>query len=130
MEKVLGMGGFFFRARDPAALKTWYEEHLGVTAGAETYDELGWRQSGGITVFEPFSSGTSYFGAEDRQWMINFRVADLDAMVSQLRNAFIEVEVDPEVYPNGHFARLKDPEGNPIQLWQPVEKWLAAEEDK
>ena len=77
-------------------------------------------QLGGPTVFAPFSSTTSYFGRPEQQWMINFRVRDLDAMVAQLRRAGIDVTVDPETYPNGRFARLKDPEGNPIQLWQPA----------
>lgn len=128
MQRVLGIGGFFFRSRDPQSLKSWYETHLGVTEGAETYDELGWRQNGGITVFEPFSQNTDYFGSQDQQWMINFRVANLDAMVTQLRAADIEVDIDPQLYPNGRFARLSDPEGNPIQLWQPVARWLDCEE--
>ena len=128
MQRVLGMGGFFFRTRDPKALKAWYAKHLGVTEGAETYDDLGWRQNGGITVFEPFSEGTDYFGSPDQQWMINFRVDDLEAMVAQLRAADIDVEVDPERYPNGYFARLYDPEGNPVQLWQPIGKWRDVEE--
>ena len=59
------------------------------------------------------------FGSGDRQWMINLRVRDLDAMVEQLRAGKIDVSVDPETYPNGRFARLHDPEGNPIELWEP-----------
>ena len=128
MEKVLGLGGFFFRTRDPAKLKAWYAKHLGVTEGAETYEDLGWRQNGGITVFEPFREDTDYFGDSQQQWMLNFRVADLTAIVAQLRAESIEVDVDPQRYPNGFFARLEDLEGNPIQLWQPVGKWLEEEE--
>lgn len=130
MEKVLGIGGFFFKAKDWPALKAWYGAHLGVTPGAETYDELGWRAGGGVTVFEPFDEATEYFGRAQQSWMINFRVRDLKAMVDQLRAAEIEVEVDPEEYPNGFFARLKDPEGNPIQLWQPTGKYLIADESR
>lgn len=77
-----------------------------------------WWQDGGPTVFSPFADDTDYFGRAEQAWMINFRVQDLDAMVIQLREANIEVAVDPEDYPNGRFARLSDPEGNPIQLWQ------------
>lgn len=128
VQKVLGMGGFFFRSKTPRILKQWYQDHLGVTLGAETYEELGWRQQGGITVFEPFSEDTSYFGDPAQSWMLNFRVADLDAMVAQLREAGIEVDQDGTSYPNGFFARLADPEGNPIQLWQPTGKWLEEEE--
>jgi predicted enzyme related to lactoylglutathione lyase len=117
-EKVLGIGGFFFRAADPKALSEWYERHLGVSRTPETYEQEPWQQQAGPTVFAPFRKDTKYFGADDRQWMMNFRVRDLAAMVAQLRGAGIEVEVDPELYPNGRFARLKDPEGNPIQLWE------------
>ena len=78
-----------------------------------------WQQEAGTTVFAPFKADTKYFGRPTQQWMINFRVRDLDAMVAQLKRAGITVEVDPQAYPNGRFARLEDPEGNPIQLWQP-----------
>jgi predicted enzyme related to lactoylglutathione lyase len=71
-----------------------------------------------VTVFAPFPSNSDYFPAE-KQWMLNFRVASLDAMVAQLTAAGIEVKVDPENYPHGRFARLYDPEGNAIELWQP-----------
>ncbi|RZQ55727.1 glyoxalase [Pseudidiomarina tainanensis] len=117
-EKVLGFGGVFFKAENPKALALWYEEHLGVKQTPTTYEEQPWVQAGGSTVFGVFNAKTKYFGADDQQFMFNFRVADLDAMVSQLREAGIEVEVDPETYPNGRFARLAGPEGNPIQLWQ------------
>jgi len=69
----------------------------------------------------PFPNDTDYFGDASRSWMINFRVSDLDAMVEELRASNIDVAVDPESYPNGRFARLHDPEGNPIELWQPKE---------
>ena len=73
----------------------------------------------GQRVFAPFKEDTSYFGDRRFQWMINFRVRDLTKMVAQLRERGITVELDSEVYPNGRFAKLSDPEGNPIQLWQP-----------
>ena len=85
----------------------------------DNYDATPWRTSAGTTVFAPFKEDTSYFGDRRLQWMINFRVRDLNKMVAQLREKGIAVEVDAEVYPNGRFARLSDPEGNPIQLWQP-----------
>ncbi|WP_246013950.1 VOC family protein [Pseudidiomarina gelatinasegens] len=117
-ESVLGFGGVFFKAENPTVLAKWYEEHLGVKQTPTTYEEQPWVQAGGSTVFGVFNAKTSYFGADDQQFMFNFRVRDLDAMVAQLRQAGIEVEVDPETHPNGRFARLADPEGNPIQLWQ------------
>ena len=118
-EKVLGIGGLFFRARDPAPLARWYQRHLGVTLTPTSYDQQPWRQEAGPTVFAPFPDTTGYFGARDRAWMVNFRVRDLAAMVAQLQTAGIAVKVDPELYPNGRFARLHDPEGNPIELWEP-----------
>jgi glyoxylase I family protein len=119
MEKVTGIGGFFFRSKDPAALNEWYEQHLGVTAVPKTYDGEPWSQEAGDTVWAAFSQDTTMFGRPEQQWMVNFRVRDLAAMVTQLRAAGIAVEVDPETYPNGLFAQLADPEGNPIQLWEP-----------
>lgn len=117
--KVLGIGGFFFRADDPAALADWYERVFGVTKVPDDYGIPGWRQQEGATVFAPFPRSTEYFGRDDQTWMINFRVADLDAAVTHLEALDISVEVDPETYPNGRFARLSDPEGNSIQLWEP-----------
>ena len=117
-ERVLGFGGFFFRSHDPAALAAWYEEHLGVTRVPTDYNMEPWTQEAGPTVFAPFPHSTDYFGRPTQQFMLNFRVRDLDAMVAQLNAAGISVEVDPESYPNGRFASLHDPEGNPIQLWQ------------
>ena len=78
MEKVTGVGGLFFRADDPSALARWYEVHLGVPKTPETYEELPWRQEAGPTVFAPFPTDTDYFGSAEHQWMINFRVSDLD----------------------------------------------------
>lgn len=119
MEKVNGIGGVFFRAKDPAALAAWYEENLGVRKTPESYDEGSWWQEKGPTVFAPFESDTDYFGNAAKQWMVNFRVDDLDAMAAQLVESGIEVEIAPETYPNGRFAHLRDPEGNRIELWEP-----------
>jgi len=118
MERVLGIGGLFFRAHDPVALGRWYFEHLGVDLPPSGEGQTPWNQAAGPTVFTPFEQDTPYFGDLARSWMVNFRVADLDAMVAQLRGADIVVEVDPETYPIGRFARTHDPEGNPIELWE------------
>jgi predicted enzyme related to lactoylglutathione lyase len=120
MEHVTGIGGMFFRAQDPAAMAAWYERHLGINPVPAEYGGKSWEQEAGPTVFAPFPADNDYFGDGAKQWMINFRVRDLDAMVEQLRAAGIEVKVDPEKYPNGRFARLRDPEGNPIELWEPA----------
>jgi glyoxylase I family protein len=119
MEKVTGIGGLFFRSKSPATLKAWYEKNLGVTPTPTDYGRLPWQQEAGPTAFEPFPSDTKYFGTPQQSWMINFRVRDLAAMVSQLRAAGVEVTVDDRTYPNGRFARLHDLEGNPVELWEP-----------
>ena len=118
MHHVTGIGGLFFRAKNPATLSQWYQEHLGIDPVPGRYSQQPWSQEAGPTVFAPFPQDTDYFGRADKQWMLNLRVANLDGMVEQLRAAKIEVAVDPETYPNGRFARLHDPEGNPIELWE------------
>src|SRR5579863_5571376 len=121
MEKVTGIGGLFFRAYDPKALASWYQQHLGVSLTPSGEGEQPWQQEAGPTAFTPFPETTKYFGDANKVWMVNFRVRDLDKMAAQLRTAGIEIKVDPESYPNiGRFARLHDPEGNPIELWQPA----------
>ena len=122
VEKVTGIGGVFFRAKDPRGLAQWYRANLGINLVPTDYDTLPWQQEAGVTVFAPFAADTKYFGDPAKQWMINFRVRDLDAMAAQLRAAAIAIEVDPEKYPNGRFARIHDPEGNPIELWQPIDE--------
>ena len=115
-ETVTGIGGFFFRAHDPKALEQWYLEHLGVFVTPKSAND----QQAGPTAFSPFPESTKYFGDPAKQWMLNFRVRDLDKMAAQLEAAGIAVKVDPTTYPNGRFARIHDPEGNPIELWQPL----------
>ncbi len=116
MERVTGIGGIFFRAADSKALSEWYATHLGVVG-----DPV-WLQQAGPTVFAPFRQDTDYFGRDSQQWMINFRVADMDAMLSQLAAAGIPAETRAEwdSADYGRFARIHDPEGNPIELWQPA----------
>ena len=119
MERVNGIGGFFFRANDPEALAAWYEERLGITRVPQSYEDDVWRQQEGATVVAPFPRDSEMIGPPEQTWMINFRVDDLDAMAEQLRLAGESVEIDPQRYPNGRFAQLSDPEGNRIQLWEP-----------
>jgi hypothetical protein len=119
MQRVTGIGGVFFKARRPAELSRWYSTHLGVDPAPESYDVSSWWQQPGPTVLAPMPADSEHFGDSAGSWSLNFRVADLDAMVGQLREAGITVEVDPETYPNGRFASLRDPEGNMLQLWQP-----------
>jgi predicted enzyme related to lactoylglutathione lyase len=117
MAKVTGIGGVFFRARDPAALAAWYLTHLGIPQP----DVAVWQQDAGPTVFSPFASDSSYFAA-DRQWMLNLRVDDLSGLIASLTAAGIAVETRADWDGDGtygRFARIYDPEGTPIELWQP-----------
>src|SRR5271167_3428343 len=119
MEKVTGIGGFFFRAKDPKALALWYQEHLGILTIPTSEGETAWQQEAGSTAFAPFPETSKYFGDAQKVWMLNFRVRDLDKMAAQLQAAGIEVKIYP-ADPTGRFARVHDPEGNPIELWQPA----------
>jgi predicted enzyme related to lactoylglutathione lyase len=114
MAQVTGIGGVFFRARDPKALALWYTTHLGITAG-----ESPWAQAAGPTIFAPFPADTDYFPA-DRAFMLNLRVDDLGAMIAALNASGMDTETRADWDgPWGSFARIHDPEGNPIELWQP-----------
>jgi len=113
---VTGIGGFFFRAKDPEAIRAWYVEHLGV--GSVPYGS--WETQAGPSVFAPFAVDADYFPA-DRPWMLNLRVDDIDALIATLSAAGIAVITNPEwdMPGFGRFARIHDPEGNPIELWEP-----------
>jgi predicted enzyme related to lactoylglutathione lyase len=122
---VQGMGGLFFRAQDPDALNAWYKEHLGIGAGCDLTgdgmpDEWAWKTLGGPMVFAPFKQETDYFAA-DKAFMINLRVSGIDQLLGSLRAADIEVITKPEWDDptTGRFARIHDPEGNAIELWEP-----------
>src|ERR1700738_1566915 len=89
MEKVTGIGGFFFRAKDPKALALWYQQHLGVSLIPTSYEESPWQQEAGPTAFAPFKETSDYFGDTQKVWMLNFRCRDLDKMAAQLQVAGI-----------------------------------------
>ena len=112
--KVTGIGGTFFRARDPDALKAWYTEHLGLPDAV-------FQSPAGTVVWGPFDMDTDYFGPSGQQWMLNYRVDDLDGMLEQLRAAGAEVEDKVEELEFGRFGWAVDPEGNRFELWEPAE---------
>ena len=121
---VLGIGGLFFRARDPDALTAWYRDHLDIGAGCAVEgtgdpDPWAWKAEGGPIMFAPFDADSDYFAA-DKAWMINLRVVDLDGLLEQLNAAGIAIETRPEWDDpaTGQFARIHDPEGNAIELWE------------
>ncbi len=121
-EKVTGIGGIFFKVRDPARMTAWYRDHLGIAAEGGHADFV-WREKDrpneeGRTVWSLFPADSDYFGPTRPAFMINYRVADLDRMLAQLRSQGISIE-KVEDYDYGKFAWITDPEGNRIELWQP-----------
>jgi glyoxylase I family protein len=114
--RVTGIGGLFFRSRDPETLAQWYREHFRIN----TVEEGPWQQESGPTVFAPFSADTEYFGRPEQQAMVNFRVQNLAALVEQLSAAGVRVDPNRESMEYGHFAWVYDPEDNKIELWEPL----------
>lgn len=120
MEVVRGIGGVFFKARDPKALAAWYRDHLGLPVEEDQiYAALESEGSGEQTVWSTFPEDTTYFGPDSASLMVNYRVRDLDAMLAQLRAAGVAVEDRIEEYEYGRFGWATDPEGNRFELWQP-----------
>jgi predicted enzyme related to lactoylglutathione lyase len=120
VETVTGIGGVFFKARDPRVLAAWYRDHLGVpVAEDQTYGAFESVGSGEHTVWSTFPKDSEYFGSGSASMMVNYRVRDLDAMLSQLRAAGVEVDDRVEEYEYGRFGWAVDPEGNRFELWEP-----------
>jgi predicted enzyme related to lactoylglutathione lyase len=120
MAKVTGVGGVFFKAKDPKALAAWYAEKLGVpnSGGYMAFDGP---DSMGMTVFSTFADNTTYFGDGPQQFMLNFRVDDMDALLKQLTDAGVRIDPKRQDESYGRFAWIWDPEGNRIELWQPID---------
>jgi catechol 2,3-dioxygenase-like lactoylglutathione lyase family enzyme len=119
MAKVIGFGGVFFKSPDPKALRDWYAKHLGIATndyGASFAEDA---SRPGSTLWAPFGPETDYFAPSIKEFMLNFRVDNLDALLAKLRAE--GVEVDPNVHEdeNGRFGWIMDPEGTRIELWQP-----------
>jgi predicted enzyme related to lactoylglutathione lyase len=121
MERVLGVGGIFFKAKDPTKLKAWYRDHLGVPVGEHGETMFSAKEdAGGSLVWSPFPADTAYFEPSKAPFMINFRVKDLHAMLAQLRAAGVAVDEKVQEEPYGKFGWAMDPEGNRIELWEPA----------
>ena len=121
MAKVTGIGGVFFKCEDPIALRDWYVEKLGLSLDDEGYVVLWWGDEvRGSTVWGPFPAETTAFEwPEGKQWLINYRVDDLDGILEQLKAGGVTVSDDTFEDMNGRFGHCWDPEGNRIQLWEP-----------
>ena len=117
MERVLGIGGIFFRSERPDELRAWYAQHLGVEL--QPYGGVTFRaEAGDVTIWHAFEGDTDYFPREQAA-MLNYRVRDLDAMLAQLRTGGVEVRDAVEESEHGRFGWATDPEGRLFELWEP-----------
>ena len=124
MRRVTGIGGIFFKARDPKALAAWYQTHLGIDVQDWGGAAFPWRgadnpEGVGTTVWSPFAADTTYFAPGTAPFMVNYRVEDLHALLAVLRAEGVQVEDKVEESEFGKFGWVIDPEGNKLELWQP-----------
>lgn len=124
MKKVTGIGGVFFKSDDPAKAREWYQKHLGLDvnpygASFEWYESPN-ESAKAQTQWSPFPKDTEYFKPSEKEFMINYRVADLEALVAELRQEGVTIVDDIETYDYGKFVHILDPEGNKIELWEPT----------
>ncbi len=125
MAKVTGIGGVFFKSKgDPAALAAWYQKHLGLPAESWGGAILRWpddtAEDKGLTVWTVAKADTKWFAPSDAPFMINYRVDDMDGLLANLRAAEVEIVKGPESHENGKFAWIMDPDGNKVELWEPM----------
>jgi predicted enzyme related to lactoylglutathione lyase len=120
LAKAVGVGGVFLKAQNPQALSAWYATHLGIQTEDGGSLVFAGPESAGTTVFAHFPLDTRYFGDGPQQSMLNFRVDDLDQLLDQLAADGVRIDSKREDYSYGHFAWIWDPEGNRVELWQPL----------
>jgi predicted enzyme related to lactoylglutathione lyase len=123
MKRVTSVGGIFFKCENPNHIKQWYAQHLGFNAG-EYGTTFEWRHADnpdkkGFLQWSPFNADTTYFAPSEKEFMINFRVENLEWLVVQLRKEGVTILDEIETYPYGKFVHILDPEGNKIELWEP-----------
>jgi predicted enzyme related to lactoylglutathione lyase len=124
MKRVTGIGGIFFKSKDPDTLREWYRDHLGIESDGANGASFPWREADnpdreGLTIWSAFPDNTRYFDPSNAPFMINYRVANLDWLLAQLREEGVTVDPKIEEYEYGRFAWIMDPEGNRIELWEP-----------
>ena len=123
LKRVTGIGGIFFKCKDPKKIREWYKTHLGLNTN-EYGSVFEWRQGAdttkkGFTQWSPFGEKTKYFEPSTKEFMINYRVADLDALVDQLKKEGVTIADKIETVEYGKFVHIMDIEGNKIELWEP-----------
>ena len=124
MRRVTGLGGVFFKAKDPEALYQWYEKHLGIQRDAHGGGAVfSWKDDAdaeGVTAWAIFKQDTKYFEPSAQPFMLNYRVENLDALLESLKAEGVWIDPKREDYAYGKFAWIMDPEGNRIELWEPL----------
>lgn len=125
MKKVTGIGGIFFKCKDPNAINEWYKIHLGFNTSPYG-TSFGWREENdpsrkGTTQWAPFAEDTKYFEPATKEFMINYRVENLEALVEELRKEDITILDEIQTYDYGKFIHILDMEGNKIELWEPID---------
>ncbi|MCG8329600.1 MAG: VOC family protein [Chitinophagales bacterium] len=121
MKRVTGIGGIFFKAKDPKKMQAWYHKHLGLPMTPDGYIVFEWGNQAvpGYTVWSTFPEDTKYYEPSTKPFMINYRVENLDALLALLKEEGVQVVGEPETHEYGKFAWIMDPEGNKIELWEP-----------
>ena len=124
MKRVTGLGGIFFKTKDPDHMKEWYQRHLGLNIDPQYGTSFEWRSREdpdrkGFTAWSPFAADTTYFAPSEKEFMVNYRVADLEKLLAALKEEGVEIVGEVQHFDYGKFAHILDPEGNKIELWEP-----------
>jgi predicted enzyme related to lactoylglutathione lyase len=129
MKRVTGLGGVFFKAKEPKVITEWYDKHLGLSFGSNSWSTFKWREREnpeqiGRTEFSIFSEKTDYYAPSKSPFMMNFRVKNLEKLLEILRGEGVTIVGEMETFDYGKFGWILDPEGNKIELWEPIDDVL------
>lgn len=124
-KRVTGIGGIFFKTKDPEKTKAWYGKHLGIETdqygGLFKWRDLDDKEKICTSVWSPFNENTDYFGPSDKEYMFNYRVENLEELLATLKDEGVTIVGEMEVYDYGKFGWIMDPEGRKIELWEPID---------
>jgi predicted enzyme related to lactoylglutathione lyase len=121
MKRVTGIGGIFFKSDDPKKLKEWYNKHLGIGEVFKWKDPENESAPPAVTAWSPFKQDTTYFAPSNKPFMFNYRVANLEALLEVLKEEGVQIVAPMEIHSYGKFGWIMDPEGNKIELWEPID---------